>query len=1644
MDVIVGESTEISVNVTVGATGVVLIDVNGTKYYANISNGKASVIIPNLAVGSYDVVVTYPGDSMFLSNETKIGFIVSKVTPDIVISLPGGVEYAFGDAVVIHLTGPGDVTGVVDITVVTSEGHDSYTAYINNGVGDLTIVKPDVDSYNVSAVYRENHKYYSAKSNNLTFIVYSVGGIIDINTHNIYVGENETIDIILSGEHAGNVTIYVDGVPTNVSMVYDAVSNSSKAVLVIPDLVSGIYNVKAVYKELNGTIEVLYEGTSVFSVDKIASNIAINPVSDIRVGDNVTLAFNVLPSDVTGTIDVYVNSKHYIVNISNPTLIVSGLGEGNVIVQAFYNGDNKYLASNNETEFAVYRNAVEPKLNVSDIYINENVEITVTLPVDATGYVLIDINGTQFYADVVGGVAKFIIPPTQAGSFSVKATYLGDAKYYENSTSGSYNVFKLKTDLIVKGEDIIVGSDEVLTITTSENLTEVVIVDVGGKNYTTFVENGKGSLTVRDLAQGNYTVTVYFPGNTKYDAQSNTTKFAVNSKKSSALSIDTIDILVGQDEIITVNVNKVATGNITVVIRGREYTETINDGVATFTISDLTARDYEVTAIYNGDDNFLASENTANFTVSKLDLGIIVVAQNITAGSVEDIAVELSEKINGIVLVNVGSVGYYVNVSDGRGALKLSHLGAGSYDVSAQFLGDDKYNAQSNVTSFTVKEVTDEDIKVDVDLENKTITIEVPENATGNVTVVIDGKNVTGEVINNTIVVNITDLLPGNHTIEVIYGDKNYTVYDNTTDIEIPKVDDYEFDVGIDVDGDTVEISVDLPEDVNGVVLVDVDGKGYYMNVTNGTGKMILTDLDDGEHNISVTYPGNEKYAEVKNSTSFNVTGEKKLDIDIIVTAQNITAGSVEDIAVELSEKINGIVLVNVDSVGYYVNVTDGRGALKLSHLGAGSYDVSVQFLGDDKYNAQSNVTSFTVKEVTDEDIKVDVDLENKTITIEVPENATGNVTVVIDGKNVTGEVINNTIVVNITDLLPGNHTIEVIYGDKNYTVYDNTTDIEIPKVDDYEFDVGIDVDGDTVEISVDLPEDVNGVVLVDVDGKGYYMNVTNGTGKMILTDLDDGEHNVSIRYPGNEKYAEVKNSTSFTIEGGQTTPIEISADDINVGENLTVEVTVPSDAKGSVVLEIDGKTYTAPINNGVAKFNIEGLDAGNYTVKAIYAGDDKYPANSTSTTVEVTKVEDYPINVTVDGKDITITLPEDAEGNVTVIIDGKNYTAEVENGTAVINVPDLEPGEHNITVIYGDDKYSPESNSTVIDVPNKLLIDAPSVIKYYSGPERFYVYLEDMYGNKIANASISITINGVTYSRVTDANGTASLAINLPSNNYTVLVTFHGNDEFNATNLTSTVEVLPTIYASDVFKVFRNATQYYALFLDGNGNPLVNTDVSFNIHGVFYTRTTNATGWAKLNINLERGEYILTAINPVTGEMKSNNVTVISRIVENHDLVKYYRNGTQYTARIVAKDGSYVGAGEKVTFNIHGVFYNRYTDSNGYVTLNINLEPGDYIITAYYEDCAEGNMIHVLPVLFTRDLVMNYKDGSQFIAHLLDGQGNPYPGQNINFNVNGVFYDRTTDANGDAKLNINLQSGQYIITSSYNGESNSNTIVIH
>ena len=171
---------------------------------------------------------------------------------------------------------------------------------------------------------------------------------------------------------------------------------------------------------------------------------------------------------------------------------------------------------------------------------------------------------------------------------------------------------------------------------------------------------------------------------------------------------------------------------------------------------------------------------------------------------------------------------------------------------------------------------------------------------------------------------------------------------------------------------------------------------------------------------------------------------------------------------------------------------------------------------------------------------------------------------------------------------------------------------------------------------------------------------------------------------------------------------------------------------------------------------------------------------------------------------------------------------------------------------------------------------------------------------------------------------------------------------------------------------------------------------------------------------------------------MRSSTIYILPTITENHDLVKYYRNDSQYVVKL---DGDLTD--KKVTFNINGVFYERYANESGHVKLNINLQPGEYIITAEHNGCRVANNIRVLPVLNATDLKMTYRDGSKFNVTLLDGKGNPYSGQNVTFNVNGVFYERTTDDNGVAHLNINLMAGEYIITSSYNGSNIANKITI-
>ena len=353
-------------------------------------------------------------------------------------------------------------------------------------------------------------------------------------------------------------------------------------------------------------------------------------------------------------------------------------------------------------------------------------------------------------------------------------------------------------------------------------------------------------------------------------------------------------------------------------------------------------------------------------------------------------------------------------------------------------------------------------------------------------------------------------------------------------------------------------------------------------------------------------------------------------------------------------------------------------------------------------------------------------------------------------------------------------------------------------------------------------------------------------------------------------------------------------------------------------------------------------------------------------------------------------------------------------------------------------------SNNDVISEPqssvSNTVLSGNDTTLYFKNGTTYDVKLTDITGKALSNQTVSFLINGKLYNRTTGSDGVASMNINLVVGKYKITASYAGSSLYGSSSVTNLVEVLSTISANDVVKFYKNGTQYYAKFVDGNGNPLVNAEVRFNINGVFYTRNTNGSGIAKLNIALYPDKYILTAYHP-NGEAKGYNITVLSTI-NSSDIIKYFRNGTQYYATFYDGMGNPL-INETVRFNINGVIYEKRTNDKGTANLTISLYPGNYILTAYHPNGeAKGYNISVLTTLIdNKDIDMYYRDGTAFAITVLDGQGKPLANAAVRFNVNGVFYDKITDENGIAKLGIRLYPNNYIITSSYNGLEVSNRI---
>ena len=792
----------------------------------------------------------------------------------------------------------------------------------------------------------------------------------------------------------------------------------------------------------------------------------------------------------------------------------------------------------------------------------------------------------------------------------------------------------------------------------------------------------------------------------------------------------------------------------------------------------------------------------------------------------------------------------------------------------------------------------------------------------------IEVQNGNAKIYNNTVYTyNVGDYSPENYMYGIsyaqyMYGDRSFDIRDNR----------------IYVDGHYA------------VSFINVDGSNVTGNllITRDLGGDAAVEIKAGKNNVvENNYPRSSDLI-------FNITSEEPGKILIDVT---------------IDKKATGNIAVVVDGDKYDVAIVNGSAKLTLSDLPAGVYYIEAKYNGNSIVTESYNSTKFTI-DLIDSSIAVEAkDIkcgEEAVITATVTNGATGTVTFFVNGKTYVVDITDSVATLKIADLTTGDYPVFAYYnGDKYYKTSYNSTTFNVAKLASTTTVNVSDIKvGEDAVISIAVPEITSGVVSVTVGDAIYNVAVVDGKGSLTLSGLASGSYDVVAKFNGDDKYLASEDSAKFNVTKLAST-IDIAVDNIKVGEDAVIGVALPEAATGEVIISVNGKNYTVMTKYGMASVTISDLANGTYSVDAFYNGDDIYAPIKNSTAFTVSKVSDY--NMTVDIADIikgenatiTVSVPEDGTGNVIVTINGTDYKGTVVNGTAKVIIPGLDEGTYKVVTFYtGDNKYDSMSvNGTItVNKNTKTTLTMDNLVKYFNGPQKLMAKLVDGFGNPIANATVYFTINGRVYARITDENGTASIAIRLLPGEYKASALFNGTKDHDKATANATVTVKSTIFGNDTTLYFRNGTQYMAKFLDSDGKALANTDVKFNINGVFYTRVTDENGIARLNIRLDPASYIITAYNPVTGEQKANNITVLPRIIAK-DLSMKYLDGSSFNATLVDGQGKAI-SGVNITFNINGVFYHRTTNADGVTKLNIRLMPGEYIITSMYDECWASNKI--------------------------------------------------------------------------------------
>lgn len=390
--------------------------------------------------------------------------------------------------------------------------------------------------------------------------------------------------------------------------------------------------------------------------------------------------------------------------------------------------------------------------------------------------------------------------------------------------------------------------------------------------------------------------------------------------------------------------------------------------------------------------------------------------------------------------------------------------------------------------------------------------------------------------------------------------------------------------------------------------------------------------------------------------------------------------------------------------------------------------------------------------------------------------------------------------------------------------------------------------------------------------------------------------------------------------------------------------------------------------------------------------------------------------------------------GVVTFLIDDESVTVNVLHGIASLT-RNFDEGIHNVRAVFNGASYISSSSGTSFEVSKENITLEVSMLKYQNNVTLTIT------SSKSISKKLLILVNGEEHTGKLHDGSLIFKLTDLDNGKYDVSVSLYSNDVYNSNvvNLSFTVDVKKTsILAYDLLTTDYSGDSYSVVLVDGDNRPIANKTIVFHLNDDKIHAVTDSEGRASMAVNLAGGNYDVTAsFNDEDGYYGSSNSSEI-RVKTKVDI---NLGSATYQNNVLINISLSKPVNATLTLSINGENQTvNITDGLGAVSLT-GLDNGNYTVVAYLDesyqyssDVLEINMDVKDTQIIAQSLVTS-DENFNYAVTLLDEDGNPLEGKEIEFILNGATYHGITDNCGNANATLALFKGINQVNVSFNGD---------